>query len=215
MNLNQEIIALEPKHLQFDCREINGTVSYFWTNKPVEFKYYNNELAPIMEKVFTLERELLLYRGTSLERLKSVIVNGSTSEIPNEGFWGSLSLDKAMEYGHLILCYDFHKVDRSCRTFELDSLSEKELKGLRKKFKSEEISQDKKQIFFSMFSPDRRGKVHYERDYGYYIPGNEIEALKKVIILGGGSEEELVRTLSQFRKFGGSLQKDGKEVFSR
>lgn len=216
MSFRPTLKELNLKFMKFSCKDFEGNVSFIWANQEVEYKYYNYELAPIVEQTLKLIKPPKLYRGTTIDRLSYALKNGSTSEKPKQGFWGNMSLDKAMEYGHLILCYDLFKCKSSHKTFDLENLSKKELIELRAKYNSEEISQDKKKIFFSMFSPERRGLVHYERDHGYFIPIDEKEALQDILIFGGGpKEEDLMKALENFNKCGGSLQLDGKELFTQ
>tara|TARA_B100000029_G_C17092220_1_gene784676 strand:+ start:55 stop:633 length:579 start_codon:yes stop_codon:yes gene_type:complete len=128
-----------------------------------------------------------LFRGTKLIHLKKVIENG----IDTNPFYGSDYADKALEYGNedfedlnngkILIMLDLFKIKRSGEEIEANT-NDPNINILRKKYKKEILRNDKKAIWLTMFE-DRRHPIHYEQQYGYWIPPKTKNFLKGIIIL--------------------------------
>jgi hypothetical protein len=204
------------KAYTFYCEEINAPVHFCGFDQEVTFNIITNQLETLISEYLDKKGTDYLYRGTRLENLNLVLNYGIDNDKPNQGFWGNWSLSKCLEYGKLILCYDYKVCKNSWQQFELNTLSEDELEALKKSYLSFEISEDKSQIFFSMFPEEKRGRVHYEKSHGNYIPEpeNQKDCLKAIILLGSG-DKWFNNLITTFYMAGGTLQNNGKDLIDK
>ena len=199
---------------EFESPQINGPIWVCGHDGKEEFSTLTHRVDSAFYSGIKFNTRFLLFRGTSLDRLPFALKAGVTGENPNEGFWGNISLSKAMEYGELILVYDRNQTKESWNEFELKNLNDEDLRRLRHEYNTEEIAQDGSRIFFSMFSPERRGRVHYEREHGYYVPGNPKQALIGLILLGNG-KDWFQNLILKYYIAGGELTSNGKPLVDR
>lgn len=204
------------KTYTFYSEEINAPIYFCGFDEESTFKTNTDELEPLIETYLDNNGLDFLYRATQLANLNLVLTNGIDSDKPNQGFWGNMSLSKCLEYGELILCYDDLKCQRGWKEYALSSLSKAELKTLKEYFLSYEVTQDKTKIFFSMFPKQRRKRVHYEKNHGYYTPVTEDqkECLQALVLLGSG-ENWLTNLITKFYMAGGTLKKDGEDLIDK
>jgi len=142
-----------------------------------------------------------VYRGMGLDRLQQVLENGIDAYPTNEAFFADQCISKALEYGgnqmfpdkcrgKIVLAIDESKVERSYTEVPSDT-PHAELLRLENRFGRPPIlGQRKGYLWFSRFRPvsqtirgiDYAGTPE-ERSWGYWIPGNAIEAIRYIIII--------------------------------
>lgn len=125
-------------------------------------------------------------RGVTWTRLPVILTTGCDVEPPDAPLFASC-LEKALEYGHegdqVIQVFD-HRFLRPSFCERLLPLAEEERAKIEKNYPTVIPSVDGSRLWFTRLSPDdSRAATGYEREYGYWIPGNPIEALCALILI--------------------------------
>ena len=126
-------------------------------------------------------------RGVTLDRLPVILETGCDLEPSNAPFFAG-PLEKALEYGHdgdqLIQVFDSRSVQPSFRERCAATLTDEERAEIEKDYPTVIHSDDGSMIWFTRLAyEDNRAASGYEREYGYWIPGNPAEALSVIILI--------------------------------
>lgn len=133
-----------------------------------------------------------IYRAVEIERINTILKYGIDVFPTDIGIFADF-LDKSSEYGgdyKIIQILNPQKMRRSFRQVSIDQSNEETLSELRKEFRTELPSQDKKSIWFSQLDcNDNRLASSYEMAYGWYIPGDPFDVLLGLLIVGPDIKE--------------------------
>lgn len=140
-----------------------------------------------LEKLLHEGGERPLFRGVTIDRLPTIITTGVDVEPSSAAIFCTECIDKALEYtrwphgvraGALMVFRSSH-VDRSfCRPGE--DATETQIAEIQRRYPR--VHDNGTGRWFSRL-PDSR-VFDYEREYGYWIPGNAQEALAAVFLIG-------------------------------
>ena len=133
---------------------------------------------------------LISCRGVGADRLPVILATGCDVE-PTDAPLFVADLEKALEYGdegdQVIQVFHHNCLEPSFREREA-SLSAEERMEIEKDYPNVIPSNDGSYLFFTRLSPDdNRSATDYERAYGYWIPGNSVEALSALILISADS----------------------------
>lgn len=133
------------------------------------------------------------YRGTRIDRLAQVLRTGIDVEPPDSFFFVADSFNKALEYGgwpKVILFLDPSFLQNTYCEIPSSTPAE-EVERLRIQYPTILPSVDGASLWLSRLPPgDRRIATPYESDYARWIDGNQLAALKGIIIFSCGTGEE-------------------------
>ena len=137
----------------------------------------------------------LLLRGTPLDRFGAASAQGVDVEPTDAVIWASDDPRKSLEYGPLLLVYQWGLLDRPYRQVPLDT-SPEELGRLRRTFPHITPLPDGSGFWLSRI-PESDPRRAYERDYAWWIPGDPLRALRAIIAVG--TQTELCRRVAALR----------------
>lgn len=125
-------------------------------------------------------------RGVPWDRLPVILATGCDVEPSDSPIFASC-LEKALEYGHegdqVIQVFD-HECLRPSFCDRAVTISDEERAETERNYPTVIPSEDSSSLWFTRLSPDdSRAATGYEREYGYWIPGNPIEALCALILI--------------------------------
>jgi hypothetical protein len=128
----------------------------------------------------------LEYRGVELDRLPTILSTGIDVE-PSDAVLYVSTLEKALEYGGLpkaVIVLDPDHLERTWRTLPADSAAE-EVERIQQTYPTKLTSTDGTKLWCSRLSEDDpRITTDYETAYARWIPGDPLEALQAVFVLG-------------------------------
>lgn len=177
--------------------------------KPINLTDYSEEIEiEVLRNTKMFLPFLNLYRGTSLNKISNIIQNGHDGAHLDSSFWADSSFSKVLEYGNIILNFDKKCCVRSFKIRRLSEITEDEFNLLKieYKFYSKDIAND--EVFFSNASDNEeglRGKIHYEKKYGYNAIKECISPLKAILVMNSG-DNWLKELLSKFSEHGIELE---------
>jgi len=128
-------------------------------------------------------------RCVPLSRLPHIMLAGVDVEPTSFPIYVSGSVDKALEYGDVLMVFDRAHLEATYREVAADA-SEEERIRCRRKYVSETPALDGSgSLWFSMLkADDTRLAKPYEIEYGRWIPGDPWAALKLVAVIGTDHE---------------------------
>lgn len=147
------------------------------------------DLAPAIKDAFGQTHRWNLLsscRGVSSERLPVILSTGCDVEPSNAPLFVA-SIEKALEYGHdrdqVIQVFDRKCLRPSFCERDAD-LSQEERAEIERDYPNVIPSVDGSTLWFTRLAPsDTRAATGYEREYGYWIPGDPVEALCALILI--------------------------------
>ena len=135
----------------------------------------------------------VLFRGTGLNRLPTILANGVDVEPPTHHIYASM-FDKAWEYGKypkVVAAYRADRLDRTYRALPLGpGVDEAEVRG---EFPHEYTYDMAGVRFLSKLVHTTIGGPGYEWAFGYWIPGDPHEALVGLFAYGTPSDLAEIR----------------------
>lgn len=134
-----------------------------------------------------------LYRGVSIDRLRTILRTGVDVEPSDAGFFATSELKKAWEYGEfpkVIQVFDSRFLKRSFRELG-PTATAAEIAAAQAIYSHRIDTVDGQISHFSRLPADNpQMGAAGELEYGYYIPGNPWQALKMIIVATLGAEEK-------------------------
>ena len=123
-------------------------------------------------------------RCVSIDRLAVILKAGTDSESLDGVIWADL-MSKALEYGgetKILLAYNAEQLRPSCVEVPANTDPD-ELARLGETFRTREVSVDGSTVRFSRLPANDR-RFAYEAAHGRWFPGNPMDALSALVVLG-------------------------------
>lgn len=150
----------------------------------LKFRCHTDQLGKYIDPDDRFKLNMSEFRGVGLDRIEHVIKNG-IDVVPSDAPFFAGAFDKALEYGGIpkvVMVLDPSCLDRTFREIAADAAPE-EISDLKRTFPTEFKSTCGTRLWLTRLGQeDPRAARPYEEEYGRWIPGNPMDALRAVLI---------------------------------
>ena len=134
-----------------------------------------------------------LFRTVSIDRLPTILTTGCDVVPSDSVLWADRSPEKSLEYGDgypkVVQVFNNTFLEPSWRQVPL-SLPEDELHQILRIYKTKRVAEDGSYLWLSRLpGTDGRIDTPHEHEHAFWIPGEPLDALLAVVVIGQSAEE--------------------------